>query len=705
MKFFKRRRPVHGDQARDSETITQPVEEKPGAEFVIVEEGQLAEGLSTIASKTLTSVYEMALYARLLADMDKGVMTSASRRYVGSEVSLGSLEWALEGEDDYVFVGSFGIPLLERQQPVEDVMSETVESKDEEVRDNESLQRDTGQIKRIPGSDFRSSNLLKAVGFAYGLKKQNCKEIVIAVCDAAEVGSPEFSDALNFAVQLRLPVLVYCVDRFFEPDLSKLSRKVFHGGGSEFFGDDSLFKVVSASDPVQIVEEVRRTREVVSEERRPMVVVSTLKPRQDVTGPGKGDVQGSTGEVLDPLSVLENSLLVAGLLSAIDIVELRQKLQPLGDDYSDVQQLKDSKNFHRISEPNSSAVTDEDFPKTEAVSGAEGYQHRDEVETSIGTFSEALEGVQNHFLERDDRGVVLAGWERVEPDSTRAISSGVDVDLERQRNIRIPLAAYSRTEIAVGMSMFGEKPIVVLDDFEHVDFALEQLEREVLAARQQSIIFPRLSILLRVRYGPSQDGDELSSVAMSRITSRSPEIVVLAPSTPSDAVGLFNSAVDERRPVIFVENRQAYSGVKGEIPAFDYRVNIGQAEIIGRGSDLTIVTCGLLRHFAHSAAQALHDVARIEVVDLRSLNPLDVSAVLESVARCSKILIVSEDTQGFGAQVAQIVADGGFWSLDAPVRQLTGVVAPSSIPDNFLGYRRRISQVEIEKAAVELLRI
>jgi 2-oxoisovalerate dehydrogenase E1 component beta subunit len=161
-----------------------------------------------------------------------------------------------------------------------------------------------------------------------------------------------------------------------------------------------------------------------------------------------------------------------------------------------------------------------------------------------------------------------------------------------------------------------------------------------------------------------------------------PGLKVVAPSTPADVCGLLRVAIDDADPVLFLEHKKTYRFVSGLVPDDPaWRVPIGLADVVRAGDDLTVVTYGLHRHLCTEAAQILEedDAVSIEVIDLRTVSPLDRDTVLASVARTGRCLIVHEDNISFGvgAEVAAIVAQEAFWDLDAPVRRLATADVPS----------------------------
>ncbi|MBI2936287.1 MAG: alpha-ketoacid dehydrogenase subunit beta, partial [Chloroflexi bacterium] len=159
-----------------------------------------------------------------------------------------------------------------------------------------------------------------------------------------------------------------------------------------------------------------------------------------------------------------------------------------------------------------------------------------------------------------------------------------------------------------------------------------------------------------------------------------PGLKVICPATPYDAKGLLKAAIRDDDPCLFFEHKRTYRLVKGEVPDGDYTVPIGVADVKHQGEHITLVTYGLVLHYALEAArQVAQEGISVEVVDLRTVRPLDKATILESVRKTGKVLIVHEDnlTGGIGAEVAAIIAEEAFESLDAPVTRLCGPDVPA----------------------------
>jgi 2-oxoisovalerate dehydrogenase E1 component beta subunit len=163
-----------------------------------------------------------------------------------------------------------------------------------------------------------------------------------------------------------------------------------------------------------------------------------------------------------------------------------------------------------------------------------------------------------------------------------------------------------------------------------------------------------------------------------------PGLKVVIPSTPYDAKGLLRSSIRDEDPVLYFEHKKMYRSVRGDVPDTDYTVPLGKAAVTRAGTQMTVVGYGLMAHYALEAADSVEEEGiSVEVIDLRTLRPLDKETVLESVRKTGKCLIVYEDNEflGYGAEVAAIVAEEAFDYLDGPVTRIAGPNVPG-VPYN-----------------------
>jgi 2-oxoisovalerate dehydrogenase E1 component beta subunit len=248
------------------------------------------------------------------------------------------------------------------------------------------------------------------------------------------------------------------------------------------------------------------------------------------------------------------------------------------------------------------------------------------------------------------------------------------------RVIDTPLAEASIVGIALGAAFRGLRPISEIQFSDFVWPAANQIIGEAARVSYGSNGALKAPLVVRIPYGGGIRGGLFHSQNIEAYFFHTPGLKVIAPATPYDAKGLLKAAIRDDNPVIFLEHKKTYRLVRGEVPEGDYTLPIGKAEVKRPGRNVTVVTYGLMLHYCLEAAQVLAgEGVEVEVVDLRTLKPLDRATVLESVKKTGKLLIVHEDniTGGVGAEVAARVADEAFGYLDAPIARLCGPDVPT----------------------------
>ncbi|MGH2349669.1 MAG: alpha-ketoacid dehydrogenase subunit beta [bacterium] len=247
------------------------------------------------------------------------------------------------------------------------------------------------------------------------------------------------------------------------------------------------------------------------------------------------------------------------------------------------------------------------------------------------------------------------------------------------RVIDTPLAESSIAGVAIGMSVNGLRPIA---EFQFADFihpAFNQIVSEAARMRYRSNNGFGCPVVFRAPYGGSHGTALYHSQSIEATYAHVPGLKVVAPYTPYDAKGMLLAAVADPDPVLFLEHKRMYRLVRGEVPEGEYTVPIGPAEVRREGKDLSVFAYGWMLHESLQAAEAASkEGIDAEVVDLRTLAPLDKETILRSVAKTNRALIVYEDNRflGYGAEVAALIAEEAFESLDAPVMRLGGPDVP-----------------------------
>ena len=248
------------------------------------------------------------------------------------------------------------------------------------------------------------------------------------------------------------------------------------------------------------------------------------------------------------------------------------------------------------------------------------------------------------------------------------------------RVIDTPLAEASIMGIALGAAFRGMRPVPEVQFSDFVWPSVNQLVGEAARACYGTNGALSVPMVVRIPYGGGIRGGLFHSQNVEALFFHTPGLKVIAPSTPYDAKGMLKSAIRDNNPVICLEHKKTYRLVRGEVPEEEYTIPLGVAEVKRAGANITTVSYGLMLHYClEAAALVAQEGLDVEVVDLRTLKPLDVPTVLESVKKTGRLLVVHEDnvTGGVGAEVAALAAGEAFEFLDAPVTRLCGPDVPT----------------------------
>ena len=275
------------------------------------------------------------------------------------------------------------------------------------------------------------------------------------------------------------------------------------------------------------------------------------------------------------------------------------------------------------------------------------------------------------------------------------------------RIIDTPLAECSIAGIALGLAIKGLRPIAEIQFSDFWWYAANQLVGEASRVSYGTNGYLSAPMVIRIPYGGGVRGGLFHSQYIESYLYNTPGLKVIAPSNPYDAKGLLKSAIRDDNPVVFLEHKKTYRAVRGDVPENGYTIPIGRAEVKRPGDDVTLISYGLAIHYALEAATLLDDEGvSVEVMDLRTLNPLDRETIIESVRKTGKALIVHEAsiTGGVGAEVSAIISEEAFEYLDAPVTRLCGPDLPAmpfapTLEDGFMVNTRHISDALLKLAA------
>ena len=279
-----------------------------------------------------------------------------------------------------------------------------------------------------------------------------------------------------------------------------------------------------------------------------------------------------------------------------------------------------------------------------------------------------------------DSSVFLIGQDIGVNGGVFRVTEGLQAEFGKDRAIDSPLAESGLVGVAIGAALNGMRPVVEIQFADFIFPAFNQLVSEAARMYYRTNGDYSVPMVIRAPYGGGVRGGLYHSQSVEAFFAHVPGLKVVIPSSPHDAKGLLKAAIRDDNPVLFFEHKLSYNTVLGEVPSGDYSVPIGKAVVRLEGTQLSLISYGLSVHHCLEAAEALSaESISCEVVDLRTVKPLDSEKLLESVRKTGRACIVHEDnlTGGIGAEVAAILAKDGFEYLDAPVQRVAAPDVPS----------------------------
>jgi 2-oxoisovalerate dehydrogenase E1 component beta subunit len=290
-----------------------------------------------------------------------------------------------------------------------------------------------------------------------------------------------------------------------------------------------------------------------------------------------------------------------------------------------------------------------------------------------------LEAIRQALFEEMDRdpAVLLMGEDVSVYGGAFKVSAGLLERFGWERVIDTPISETAIVGAAVGMGFTGLRPVAELQFIDFIACCFNQVTNFV--AKSHYLWGAPVPIVLRGPCGGGVHGGPFHSANPEMYFVHTPGLKVVCPATPYDAKGLLKSAIRDNNPVLFLEHKFLYRRIKEELPEAEYTVPIGKAVVKREGRDLTILSyAAMLHNSLEAAAQLEKEGISTEVIDLRTLLPLDRETILKSLARTNKLLVVHEDTRtgGIAAEIAAIVTESAFEDLDGPIRRVTSLDTP-----------------------------
>jgi pyruvate dehydrogenase E1 component beta subunit len=295
---------------------------------------------------------------------------------------------------------------------------------------------------------------------------------------------------------------------------------------------------------------------------------------------------------------------------------------------------------------------------------------------------EAINRALREELDRDS-SVLLLGEDVGKEGGVFRVTEGLQESFGEARAIDTPLAESGIVGVAFGMALLGLRPVAELQFMGFLPPALDQIISHVGRIRNRSRGEYTAPLVIRMPYGGGIHAPEHHSESNEAILAHIPGLKVVIPSTPADALGLLKSAIRDPDPVLFLEPKRIYRAVKGEVPDGEHLVPLGRARLVRPGRDVTLVAWGAMVREAEKAAEELAgDGVEAEILDPRTISPLDAEAIIASVQQTGRCVVVHEAprTCGLGAEISALVMEEALLQLRAPVVRVTGFDTVMPLP-------------------------
>ena len=307
------------------------------------------------------------------------------------------------------------------------------------------------------------------------------------------------------------------------------------------------------------------------------------------------------------------------------------------------------------------------------------------------TYREALNQALSEEIERDE-DVVLLGEEVAQFKGSYKVSEGLLEKFGSSKIVDTPISEAAFSGLAVGAAMMGMRPVVEFMFWSFCYVAFDQIFNNAANVRYMSGGLINVPIVFR---GPANGGTNVGAThshTPENFAANTPGLKVICPSTPADAKGMLKAAIRDNDPVCVMENTILYN-LKGDVPdGNEFIIPLGQANLIREGSDLSIIAHGKAVHTSLEVAQSLEEKHGVstEVLDLRSIRPLDTEAILSTVRKTNRVLLVEENKPfcGVGAQISYLIQEQAFDYLDAPIKRVSAIDVPQA-------YSKSLESVQI----------
>ena len=534
------------------------------------------------------------------------------------------------------------------------------------------------ELNIVSQSSPTGTQYLQAVGVAMGMKKRGSEQVVYVSSGEGTTSQGDFHEALNWASREKLPVIF-----FIENNKYAISVPVSQqtAGGSVYdmtkgYEGLSRYKM----DGTDFTSANNLMKEVIGRVRLgegPALVEADcvrLLPHSSSDDQKKYRTEEELSEDIarDPIEKLKEILLQVKVMTEEEesnlILSAKERVNAAVE-FAESKEAASSEGAEKYLFDESGDEDSFEYEKTEPAG---------EPIVLVDAINHAL----HEEMERDSNMIIFGQDIADGKGGVFTATRGLSTKFGTERVFNSPLAESSIVGTAIGLALIGYKPVVEIQFADYVWTAMMQIRNELAMMRYRSNNKWSCPVVLRIPCGGYIHGSLYHSQNIEAYFAHIPGLKICMPSNAADAKGLLKTAIRGNDPVLFLEHKGIYRQpfAKSPEPDEDYLVPIGKAKIVQEGKDITIVTYGaLVKRSADAALKLENNTGKsVEVIDIRSMVPLDIGTIKTSIAKTSRVLIIHEDTifQGFGAEIAAQISEIGFDLLDAPIRRVAGKHIP-----------------------------
>lgn len=525
------------------------------------------------------------------------------------------------------------------------------------------------ELRIVCQSSPTGTQFLQAVGTAMGAVKAGTDEVVYVSSGEGTTSEGEFYEAINWANRDKLPVIFHIEDNHFAISVPKTEQ----AAGSSVYEIAAGYKNLQRFDidGTNVFESARTFAKAVKGCRQgkgPALIHSNvirLLPHSSSDDHSKYRSKEELEEESrrDPLNVFTKIVTKEKIITKKEIESIEAEINQLIDEATDwVLEQPDPQPEDALK--NIYLSWGNPGPEPELKDGGKPIM-----------MLEAINHALKEEMERNDK-IVVYGQDVADPKGgVFNVTRGLTDAFGKERVFNSPLAEASIVGTAFGLAIHGFKPVVEIQFMDYIWPAMMQIKDEVATMLYRSNGQFKADVVIRTPVGAYIHGGLYHSQTCDAIFAHIPGIRVVFPSNAADAKGLLKEAIRGEDPVLFMEHKGLYRARTTERPEpdADYTIPLGRAKVVQEGEYLTVVTWGMQVHQSKQALEKISDLnPSVEIIDIRTLNPLDSETILNSVKKTGKALIVHEDhfTGGFGGEIAARIVSEAFEYLDGPVRRI-----------------------------------